>query len=82
MALYSSTIENSMVIDWKFDPLSTTVEFFAVGIFSSGELLPANFYMYSTCTGGSACTRVPVPVWGRHQEFSYKSAPLKKPYKM
>jgi hypothetical protein len=38
--------EKSIGIDSKFDSLSTTVQFFDLQIFSSGELLPANFYRY------------------------------------
>jgi hypothetical protein len=35
--------KNSTVIDREFDPVSITVEFFGLRIFSLGALLPANF---------------------------------------
>jgi hypothetical protein len=35
--------KNSTVIDREFDPVSITVEFFGLRIFSLGALLPENF---------------------------------------
>jgi hypothetical protein len=35
--------KNSTVIDREFDPVSITVEFFGLWIFSLGAILPANF---------------------------------------